>query len=98
MGPDIQFFWSELIAALRTIQAPQYQNARDQLGDHSRNTNSCHIQVKLNHQKKIQYGINHTRYEQENKRSLRIANSSQDRRTIVIQHEKWHAAEVNPHI
>ena len=50
------------------------------------------------HEKQIQKRIGTAGNDQKDQRPLGISHSTQDRRTIVIQHKKRHSQEINTHI
>ena len=50
------------------------------------------------YQKQIQPGIQHTGNNQEKQRPFRISYCPEHRGSVVIEHEKRHAHEVNLHI
>ena len=88
----------ELITSFGFIQAAQNQNTGYHLGSHRTDGHACNTQRNHNHQQQIQYHIGQPCGNKEYKGAFCIAHRSQDRRAVIVQHEKRHSHKINSHI
>ena len=79
-------------------QAAQHQYTGNHLGNYSGNGYACYIQMKADHKDQVQYCIGKAGNDQENQGPLGIPYCTKDSSSVIVQHEKGHSKEIDPHI